>query len=156
MHPVLPKATRDIEEFLSLFWISTPLLVMATRRHIPRTLGNAKAKNSFVRDAEVRPSVVPGDKPHDSTERAKRVSQTSSASAAPRVPLSVEDIESFKALGVEVCLTTDDGNEVWLVPERTSEQRAELAPEDLQAIARVVDVFPDAHVAAVRKPKQQA
>ena len=59
-----------------------------------------------------------------------------------------EDIESFKALGVEICLENDQLGEVWLVPEYTDERRRELTPEHAATIARALEIFPGARVTA--------
>ncbi len=67
-----------------------------------------------------------------------------------------DDIESFKALGVEVCLESEACGEVWLVPEYTGQDRRELTPEHAATLARVLFVFPGSRVVAFHKsPKPE-
>ena len=65
--------------------------------------------------------------------------------------LSTEDIESFKALGVEVCITSESVGEVWLVPEYTGKDRKELTPEHAATICRVAEAFPGSRVVSFEK-----
>lgn len=62
-----------------------------------------------------------------------------------------EDIESFKALGVEVCVRSDDYGDLWLVPAYTGQPRKEITPEHLATIARVLEAFPWSRVVAFDK-----
>lgn len=59
--------------------------------------------------------------------------------------LTTEDIESFKKLGAEVCLTTDFGD-VWLVPEYTNQTRKEFIPEHMALICHALYAFPGARM----------
>lgn len=59
-----------------------------------------------------------------------------------------EDIASFKALGAEVCLASDELGEVWLVPAYTGQDRQELSVEHAALLAAVGTVFPGAKVIA--------
>jgi len=64
-----------------------------------------------------------------------------------------EDVASFKALGAEVCLASDELGEVWLVPAYTGQDRLELSVEHAALLAAVGAVFPGAKVTAfVRRP----
>jgi hypothetical protein len=56
--------------------------------------------------------------------------------------LSGDDVESFCALGVEVCLVDCDGAEFWLVPQNTALPRRELAVKDLRLITEARRLFP--------------
>lgn len=67
----------------------------------------------------------------------------------PRI--SEQDIASFKALGVEVCLSADGVGEVWIVPEYTGKDRKELSVEHAATLRLVVDAFPGAKVIAFEK-----
>jgi hypothetical protein len=60
---------------------------------------------------------------------------------------TTEDIESFKALNVEVCLENEQFGDVWIVPRLTSANRVELLPEHAATLFRVLCVFPRAPVA---------
>ncbi len=65
-----------------------------------------------------------------------------------------QDIVSFKALGLEVCLQDEQVGEVWLVPAYTGQDRVELSVEHAALLAAVCSAFPGASVASfVRKPK---
>ncbi|MCC7536614.1 MAG: hypothetical protein IT379_10395 [Deltaproteobacteria bacterium] len=74
------------------------------------------------------------------------------AASAPVTPTPIvhtlrdEDIASFKALGAEVCLASDDLGEVWLVPAYTGQDRLELSVEHAALLAAVGAVFPGARV----------
>jgi pyruvate/2-oxoglutarate dehydrogenase complex dihydrolipoamide acyltransferase (E2) component len=49
---------------------------------------------------------------------------------------TTEDIESFKALGVEVRLHSETYGELWLVPAYTGKPRKELTPEHAATVVR--------------------
>jgi hypothetical protein len=68
--------------------------------------------------------------------------------------LSDEDIASFKALNVEVCLATDDCGEIWLVPEYTGRaDRKEVSARDAATLAAVCSAFPGARVTSFEKTR---
>ena len=69
----------------------------------------------------------------------------------PRRGFTDEDVESFKALGVEVCIRSEDYGEVWLVPEYTGHDRKELTPEHVATISRVLEAFPGSRVVSFEK-----
>ena len=69
---------------------------------------------------------------------------------APR-GLTTDDIESFKALGVEVCIASEAIGEVWLVPEYTGKDRKELTPEHAATLCRIVEAFPGSRVVSFEK-----
>lgn len=62
-----------------------------------------------------------------------------------------EDIASFKALGVEVCLHSEAYGELWLVPAYTGGPRKEITPEHAATVMRVLSVFPGSRVTAFEK-----
>jgi len=64
---------------------------------------------------------------------------------------TTEDIESFKALGVEVQLHSEIYGELWLVPAYTGKPRKEITPEHPATVMRVLSVFPGSHVVAFEK-----
>ncbi len=69
-----------------------------------------------------------------------------------------EDIDSFKAMGVEVCLRCEAIGELWLVPAYTGQARKELTPEHLATVLHAMSVFPGSTVTSVRignKPVQE-
>lgn len=68
--------------------------------------------------------------------------------------LSDEDIASFKALKVEVCLATEDCGELWLVPEYTGRaDRKEISARDAATLAAVCSAFPGARVTSFEKTR---
>lgn len=67
--------------------------------------------------------------------------------------LTDEDVASFKALGVEVCLATEGCGEVWLVPEYTGrDDRKEISVRDAATLAAVCSAFPGARVNSYERP----
>jgi hypothetical protein len=64
---------------------------------------------------------------------------------------TTEDIESFKALGVEVLLHSETYGDVWLVPAYTARERKEITPEHAATLARVMSVFPGSHIVSFEK-----
>jgi hypothetical protein len=62
-----------------------------------------------------------------------------------------DDIKGFKEIGAEVCLSSDEFGEVWLVPEYTGKDRKELTPEHAATVARTLEIFPGARVTSFRK-----
>ena len=67
--------------------------------------------------------------------------------------LTDEDVASFKELGVEVCLATEDCGEVWLVPEYTGrDDRKEISVRDAATLAAVCSAFPGARVTSYERP----
>ncbi len=68
---------------------------------------------------------------------------------APVRELTQADIDSFKALGVEVHVKSKAG-EFTLVAERTGRtDRVELIPEDIAKLAMIMDAFPGSEIAYV-------
>jgi len=70
--------------------------------------------------------------------------------------LTTEDLESFKALGVEVCLQSEALGEVWLVPERTNQPRKEITPELAATLWQVLAAFPGSRVVALNSMREPA
>ena len=68
--------------------------------------------------------------------------------------LTTEDIESFKALGVEVCFESEGYGELWLVPAYTGQPRQEIIPENLATFFCVATVFPGSRVIGIEKQKR--
>lgn len=65
--------------------------------------------------------------------------------------LTDEDIASFKALGVEVCIASEELGEVWLVPEYTGQDRRELRIDHAATLTAVCATFPGATVTSFEK-----
>jgi len=82
---------------------------------------------------------------HDDAER-------SAASLVSR-ELTPEDVESFKALGVEVHVKSKPG-EFTLVPEYTGKDRPEISAEDLRKLSMIMHAFPGSEITYVG-PQQE-
>ena len=67
--------------------------------------------------------------------------------------LTPEDVESFKALGVEVHVKSKPG-EFTLVPEYTGKDRPEISAEDLRKLSMVMHAFPGSEITYVG-PQQE-
>jgi len=65
--------------------------------------------------------------------------------------LTDEDIASFKALGVEVCIASEEIGEVWIVPEYTEQARRELRIDHAATLTAVCATFPGAKVTSFEK-----
>ena len=61
---------------------------------------------------------------------------------------TVVEIESFRALGVEICINTAAHGEIWIVPDYTEQPRGEITPEHLATIDGILDTFPGSRVVA--------
>lgn len=97
----------------------------------------------------------PKDRPRAETSIAQPTPRTgASGEAEDRRPLrglTTEDIESFKALRVEVCMRSEAFGEVWLVPDYTGGDRKEITPEHAATICRVLEAFPGSQVVSFEK-----
>jgi hypothetical protein len=69
--------------------------------------------------------------------------------------LTTDDIDSFKALNIEVCLKSETFGEMWLVPSYTGKNRQELTPEHAATICRVLQAFPGSKITAFEKTSTQ-
>jgi hypothetical protein len=69
--------------------------------------------------------------------------------------LNDEEIASFKALGVEVCIKSDDVGEIWMVPEYTGQDRKEISVEHAATLSAVCAAFPGAKVASFEKTTEE-
>lgn len=78
--------------------------------------------------------------------------------APPLRGLTTEDIDGFKALGVEVRIKSETIGELWLVPEYTGKDRLEIMPEHLATIAHVLTAFPGSKIVSFEKqiPKDES
>ena len=100
----------------------------------------------------VRPAPAPAVRSPASPPGVERLPSApeSEERPAPR-GLTTEDIDSFKALGAEVCMRSAAFGEVWLVPEYTGDGRKEITPEHAATICRVLDAFPGSQVVSFEK-----
>ena len=67
--------------------------------------------------------------------------------------LTPEDVESFKALGVEVHVKSKPG-EFTLVPEYTDKDRPEISAEDLRKLSMITHTFPGTEITYVGPQKE--
>jgi hypothetical protein len=88
--------------------------------------------------------------PSQRTVRAPVTSEPPLATHA-RAPISPEELESFKALGVELRLDLHEAGPVWLVPRYTGQARKEITPEHAATLRLLLDAFPGARIAAFEK-----
>lgn len=140
-HPVPPQPASPSADLASeakaptkpvtdLFGNPAPELVQQRER--PRTENSGPAPANAP-----TPAADPGERP-------------------PLRGLTTEDIESFKALGVEVCIRSEAFGDVWLVPDYTGRDRREITPEHAATICRVLDAFPGSQVVSFDKnPKPE-
>jgi hypothetical protein len=60
-----------------------------------------------------------------------------------------EEISSFKALGIEVRIASQEVGDVWIVPEYTGPDRRELRIDHAATLAAVCAAFPGAKIASL-------
>ncbi len=94
----------------------------------------------------------------------KEAASTTVRDQPPQTPTPIlvrdvtdEEIASFKALGAEVCLASEELGEVWLVPEYTDQDRKELSVEHSATLTAICAAFPGAKVISFEKlpPKSE-
>ena len=76
---------------------------------------------------------------------------TDTSQPSPQRGLTTADIESFKALGVEVCIESEAAGQIWLVPAYTGADRKEISVEHAGTLATICSVFPGARVVSFEK-----
>lgn len=84
------------------------------------------------------------------------VQPTNGEKNRPLEPIPKTDIDSFKALGVEVCLRSEEIGEVWIVPDYRDSSRKELSIEHAATLCLVVGAFPGSKVIAFEKQTSDA
>jgi len=98
---------------------------------------------------------VPESEPPAPKSDAAPTQPDGPTSKKPEVPLvrqiTDEEIASFKALGAEVCLRSDEIGEVWLVPDYTGADRREISVEHAATLAAVCAAFPGAKVVSFER-----
>jgi hypothetical protein len=72
--------------------------------------------------------------------------------AHPRAPITQDEIDSFKALGVELCIRSEELGEVWLVPHYSGQARKEITPEHAATLRILLEAFPGGRVTSFGKP----
>jgi hypothetical protein len=73
------------------------------------------------------------------------------------IPMTPEEIQSWKDLRVEVCMYIKPKEPFWLVAEYTNKDRAEISIDDFvkqeATIKQILEAFPGAKIDTVIKPK---
>jgi hypothetical protein len=100
--------------------------------------------------------LVPQDSPSHGATLAQAALLSGLAPPTPepahaRAPMRHEEIASFKALGVELCLDLGEAGPVWLVPAYTGQARKEITPEHAATLRLLLDAFPGARIGAFEK-----
>jgi hypothetical protein len=80
-----------------------------------------------------------------------RLSPSQQRALTARVAIPQDEIDSFKALGVELCIRSEELGEVWLVPGYTGQARKEITPEHAATLRLLLEAFPGGRVAAFEK-----
>ena len=98
-----------------------------------------RAPSSTPNEPARKPTPAPEPTP------AQAAVEKQAAFTAEGLPSEIE-VASFKALGVEVAITSAEIGEVWLVPKYTDANRKEITPEHLLTLCRLITAFPGCHV----------
>jgi len=91
-------------------------------------------------------------KPPEADPPRELLPEKSDAVAEPErpAPLTEADIENFRTFNAEVLIRSAAFGDIWLVPERTGDDRFELLPEDIWALNQAREMF-DARIVEVTK-----
>ncbi|ACY13624.1 hypothetical protein [Haliangium ochraceum] len=103
-----------------------------------------RANGHAVPESAKASAPVPGERL--GTELSENTPTSSSPAADAVRGLTSEQLASFAALGVEVCLATAEVGEVWLVPKYTDCDRQELRLDHAATLAALCATFPGASV----------
>lgn len=126
--------------------VAAGVTVATSEPPAPRTptdlFGNPAPELALPKAKPTRAIPCPTSSPHVGSDQETR---------PPPRGLTTEDIESFKALNVEVCLRSEALGEVWLVPAYTGRDRREITPEHAATICRVLEAFPGSRVVSIEK-----
>lgn len=147
------------DEFMCVEWLKAnghtvpePLPPVEAVREPPPATQPPSPTSKVDRDLFGQPvkRTAPPQPQHDDEPETRRVPERE----APVVRnLTDEDVASFEALGVEVCLATEGCGEVWLVPEYTGrDDRKEISVRDAATLAAVCSAFPGARVTSYERP----
>ncbi|GAB4215620.1 MAG: hypothetical protein OHK0013_41340 [Sandaracinaceae bacterium] len=158
VHYVSNGACALPDEFMCVEWLKAngPKPAADARESLPVVEAPKPEPQPQARDLFGNPAALPEEPP-----KPKPV-----AAAAPVAPkpasepaidvdqlrgFTSQDIEGFKALGVEVLLRSERYGELWLVPAYTGKPRKEITPEHAATVMRVLSVLPGSHVVAFEK-----
>lgn len=156
VHYVANGACALPDEFMCVEWLKAngPKPAADARRSPPVVEAPKPTPQPQARDLFGNPVAFPEEPPKfKPTVAAAPVA----SKAEPTIDVdqlrgfTTQDIESFKALGVEVQLHSETYGDVWLVPAYTGRERKELTPEHAATLARVMSVFPGSHIVSFEK-----
>jgi hypothetical protein len=156
VHYVANGACALPDEFMCVEWLKVNGPKPAA--DAPKSLPVVQAPKPQARDLFGNP-IAPSAEPPKPKPAAVVAPIASKPAAEPTIDVdrlrgfTTEDIESFKALGVEVQLHSETYGELWLVPAYTGKPRKEITPEHAATVMRVLSVFPGSHVVAFEKTK---
>lgn len=162
-HYVKGGACALPDEFMCVEWLKANGHPVPSQPAAPSTelASEAKAPTKPATDLFGRPLPEPEPahprKAEPTAPAARRPGLTDQPEERPSLRgLTTEDIDSFKALGVEVCMRSEAFGDVWLVPAYTGRDRKEITPEHAATICRVLDAFPGSQVVSFDKnPKPE-
>ncbi len=136
------------EEWLKANGRAAPTPVEAKPEPARDLFGNPLPQDSRPTKPQVQVAPTPSPTPKASPVAVGSVAERD----APLVRnLTDEDIASFKALGVEVCIASEEIGEVWIVPEYTRKDRRELRIDHAATLTAVCATFPGAKVTSFEK-----
>jgi len=107
----------------------------------------ARGETSLIRRLEEElsrpiPAALPAEPPQEA-EKPPRA-------PGPRRPLTVADIDDFRALKAQVHIRSKKHGDIWLVPKRTGVPRFEILPEEMRQLALAAETF-NGRVVEVRR-----
>ncbi len=98
------------------------------------------------------PTVIRSSVPSAPEPPRPRIENAEIEMKAPLVRnLTDEQVASFKALGVAVCLESETIGRIWIVPEYTDNDRLEISVEHAATLSALCTAFPGAAVTAFQK-----
>ncbi len=65
--------------------------------------------------------------------------------------ITEEQVQSFKELGAEVCISSPDTGDIWIVPAYSDSERREISAEHAATLAVILSAFPGAKVTAFER-----
>ena len=136
------------DEFMCVEWLrlnhpDNPLLKKKARTDL---LGVLVPEETPSKTAPKKPPAVPIQVPDRKKERDSPIVRD----------VSDEEIASLRALGVSVCICSEDVGDVWLVPEYTDKDRLELRIDHAATLTTICAAFPGAKVTEYLREGQQS
>lgn len=141
------------DELMCVEWLKANDLAASGGSSAAEPPAKQEPKDDVDRDLFGNP-LPPRQEPEPKQEAVPAVQDQPSPPSEPPLVRNVtdEEISSFKALGAEVCLASEEIGEVWLVPEYTDQDRKELSVEHSATLTAICAAFPGAKVTSFEKP----